>query len=186
MILRRSIIGVMGSGIKDDHFPWVKPLGALIAEMGFHILTGGGFGVMKDASDGFTSFKDKEGLAIGILPVKEVMKDDRFDEYPNEFIEINIQTHLLRDSEPESPLNRNHINTLTANALVFFPGNHGTFCELELAKKYKTPSIFYLGGKTINELSQTELKNYGFPFAKSIEDIREFLETQFPKHKPLT
>jgi uncharacterized protein (TIGR00725 family) len=181
---RRPIIGVMGSGNKDDHFPWVKPLGGLIAEMGFHLLTGGGFGVMKDASEGFTSIDGKAGLAIGVLPVKEMMKNDRFDEYPNDFVEINIQTHLIRDGGPESPLHRNHINTLTANTLVFCPGSSGTHCELDLAIKYKTPSIFMLGDHTIDGMTKMELQDYNLNFASSLKDIGEFLSAQFPNFEP--
>jgi len=50
------------------------------------------------------------------------MKDDPFDEYPNEFVEINIQIHLVRDGGPESPLHRNHFNTLTSKVLILYWG----------------------------------------------------------------
>jgi len=56
MTKREPILGVMGSGNKDDHFPRVKPLESLIAEIGFHLLTGDGFSIMKVANEGFTSY----------------------------------------------------------------------------------------------------------------------------------
>ena len=47
MASRRMIVGVMGSG-KERHAEWSVPLGALLGELGVHLLTGGGQGVMID------------------------------------------------------------------------------------------------------------------------------------------
>lgn len=182
MLNKRSIVGVMGSGHLDDNFPHVAPLGAKIAEMGFHILTGGGFGVMQEAARGFTEFKNRKGLALGILPMMELMTNNRFDEYPNPYVEINIQTHLLRDGGPDDPFTRNHINILTANALVFCPGNAGTHCELDLAIRYKTPAILYMGGAhTIDKMSVAQLQAYGLPMVEELKDVEAFLR---PFQKP--
>lgn len=68
-VRRRPIVAVIGSGAPDHGNPGLsEAIGRLIAEMGFHLLTGGGRGVMADASRGFTSVPDRAGLALGIIP----------------------------------------------------------------------------------------------------------------------
>lgn len=176
MISKLPIIGVMGSGHREDTFPHVQPLGAKIAELGFHLLTGGGYGVMNEASLGFAKVENRKGLVIGILPSQTVMGNNPFENYPNPNVEINIQTHLVRDGGPEDPFTRNHINILTSTALVFCPGNDGTHCELDLAKAYNKPSIIYLGGdNTIDNLDKDTLKGHVFAFAQNLNDVEEFL-----------
>jgi len=170
----------MGSGDPDSHYSFVEPLGALVAEMGFNLVTGGGYGVMTDASKGFYEKRPRAGQVIGILPVKKIMTRQTFDQYPNPYVEINIQTHLVREGGPNDPFTRNHINILTASALIFCPGSAGTHCELDLAKKYETPSLLFMGAKedalTIDGMSQAQLETYGFPFASELKDARAFLE----------
>jgi len=175
---RLPIIGVMGSGDKEDTFPHVAPLGKLIAEMGFHVLTGGGFGVMQEASRGFTDVTPRKGMCIGVLPSQTVMGNNPFRGYPNPFVEINIQTHLVRDGWADDIETRNHINILTSDAVIFCPGNDGTHSELEICVKYDRPAIIYLGdGHGINGMGRNELVRYGFPFADDLEDVRLFLES---------
>jgi uncharacterized protein (TIGR00725 family) len=178
---RLPIIGIMGSGDADSHYGFAGTLGALVAEMGFNLLTGGGYGVMTDASKAFYQTSPRDGQVIGILPVQEIMTRNVFEQYPNPYVEINIQTHLLRQGGPDDPFTRNHINILTANALIFCPGSAGTHCELDLAKKYGTPSLLFMGDNhTIDGMSQAQLKAYGFPMAKRLDDARSFLENFMP------
>ena len=55
-VRRLPIVAVIGSGDPDHGNPdLAAAIGRLIAEMGFHLLTGGGRGVMADACRGFTS-----------------------------------------------------------------------------------------------------------------------------------
>src|SRR3954469_8571899 len=63
------IVALIGSGDPDHGNSGLsEAIGHLIAEMGFHLLTGGGRGVMADASRGFTSIPDRAGLSLGIIP----------------------------------------------------------------------------------------------------------------------
>ena len=40
----------------------------MVARLGAHLLTGGGYGVMAAAAQGFVAVADRAGLSIGIVP----------------------------------------------------------------------------------------------------------------------
>jgi len=136
------IIGVMGSGSQAYHEKSV-PLGRWIAQSGYHLLSGGGGGVMEAVSKSFCQTKDRKGYSIGIIPGKT--DDDAYQPlsgYPNPWIEIPIQTHLpLSGVKGTSALSRNHINILSAHVIIALPGSHGTKSEIILALKYKKPVL---------------------------------------------
>jgi hypothetical protein len=58
-------------------------------------------------------------------------------------VEIVIQTHLPGD-HPEGNESRNHINALTATAVIGLPGGPGTLAEIKLADRYRRPWVTYL------------------------------------------
>ena len=123
------IIGVMGS--HRDESPAVmndaRRLGEAIARRGYVLLTGGGPGVMRAASEGAHR---AGGLVIGILP------NDRthpLEKYPNEFVDIPIYTGMY-DA-------RNVINAKTVHVLVALCGGPGTLSEIAFALRCKTPVI---------------------------------------------
>ena len=67
-IIRKPIIGVMGSHERE----WEElsvPVGKLIAQHDFHLLTGAGAGVMLSVARSFCNEKDRDGLSIGIIPI---------------------------------------------------------------------------------------------------------------------
>ena len=136
------IVGVMGSGT-DEHVECARPLGALIASLGVHLLTGGGGGVMRAVSRAFTGCDGRRGVCIGVLPC--VSEDDRRSPkpgYPNEFVEIAIRTHLpFSGARGAGDLSRNHINILSSAAIVALPGGAGTRSEVDLALRYGTPLV---------------------------------------------
>jgi hypothetical protein len=62
------------------------------------------------------------------------------DGYPNPWVEVAIYTHLPDSGrEGTKPSSRNHLNVLSATALVAFPGSDGTFSEMWLAIRYGVP-----------------------------------------------
>jgi predicted Rossmann-fold nucleotide-binding protein len=147
----RSIVGVMGDS-RDEHRLLSEPLGRSLATLGVHLLIGGGGGVMKAVARAFAGEK-REGSIIGIIPSllscqepsaalgHPVVRNWRPKvNYPNEYVEIPIYTHL-----PESGLNgkfeisRNHINVLSADIVLRLPGGSGTQAEEELATEYGRP-----------------------------------------------
>jgi predicted Rossmann-fold nucleotide-binding protein len=175
---RRHVISVIGSGVAADSR--CAEVGRLVASLGFDLLTGAGRGVMEAVSRAFFDVSPRQGLVIGVVPAAvtpiEALEERRPQEidyavppgYPNEWVEIAIYTHLP-DSGPSGTLrsSRNHINVLSADAIVALPGQDGTLAEIWLAIQYGIPVMAYGDYPA------------GVPFgirrAHSIEQLREFL-----------
>ncbi len=138
---RLPIVAVIGSGAPDHGNPGLsEAIGRLIAEMGYHLLTGGGRGVMADASRSFTSVPDRAGLALGIIP-RSATGDEEKEGYPNPWVELPIRTHLAGHLGPDGEDSRNPINILTAWRIIALPGNEGTRAEIRLAVRYGRPVL---------------------------------------------
>ena len=136
------IVGVMGSGV-DSHEDLAAPLGRAIASAGWHLLTGGGRGTMTATSRAFAETPDRAGLCIGVLPAAEDGAGSP-EGYPNPWVEVAIRTHLpLSGAAGTGPNSRNHINVLSADAVVALPGSAGTWSEIELALRYGRPLALY-------------------------------------------
>ena len=139
------IIGVMGSGT-EPHEEKASLVGRWIAERGWHLLCGGGGGVMESVSRAFAEVRPRAGSVIGVLPCLE----DRTPPhpppgYPNPWVEIAIRTHLpLSGARGQEALSRNHINVLTSDAIVALPGGHGTASEIRLALRYGRNVVAFL------------------------------------------
>ena len=175
---RRRIVAVIGSGRSAD--PCCAEVGHLIATLGFDLLTGGGGGVMEAVSRAFFETSPRTGLVIGIIPA-EVHGLERLEHriattvayqppegYPNQWVEIVIYTHLP-DSGERGTLrsSRNHINVLSADAIVALPGQAGTESEVWLAKQYGVPIIAYG--------DHQPGPPHGLARAPSIDELRKFL-----------
>lgn len=147
-VARLPIVGVMGSGTAA-HEALTAPLGAWIARSGFHLLTGGGGGVMAAAARAFCAVQGRRGLSIGIVRCDEAPRPGRdggaWRHRPrqNDWLELPIQTHL--HTSDTSVHSRNHLNVLTADALVVLPGGAGTASEVELAARYGRRVVLHLG-----------------------------------------
>lgn len=157
---RLPIVGVMGSG-EDPHPELAAPLGAWIARAGCHLLTGGGGGVMAAVATAFCAVPDRRGLSIGIVRCGEAPHADpatgrrRHRPRQNDWLEIPIQTHL--HTSDTSIHSRNHLNVLTADALVVLPGNAGTASEIQLAAQYGREVVLFLGKETVQGRSAANL-----------------------------
>jgi uncharacterized protein (TIGR00725 family) len=140
-VRRLPIVAVIGSGDPDHGNPDLsESIGRLIAEMGFHLLTGGGHGVMADASRGFTSVPGRAGLTLGIIP-RSATGDEEKEDYPNSWVELPIRTHLAGHLGPDGEDSRNPINILTAGRIIALPGSEGTRAEIRLAVRYGRPVL---------------------------------------------
>ena len=175
MINKLPIIGVMGSA-KDAHPEKSEPLGRWIAKSGFHLLTGGGAGVMQAVSKAFCGIKNRKGISIGIIP--GYVQDNKYFSlpgYPNPWIEIPIYTHLPL-SGPDGLLaqSRNHINILSAHIVVALAGSHGTASEVKLAIKYNKPVLGY-----INSLSEIPGLTEHIPYYPKLADLTKAIENIF-------
>src|ERR1700681_3303426 len=140
-VRRLLIVAVIGSGDPDHGNPDLsEAIGGLIAEMGFHLLTGGGRGVMADACRGFTSVPDRAGLTLGIIP-RSLTGDEAEEGYPTPWVELPIRTHLAGRLGPDGEDSRNPINILTAWRIIALPGSEGTRAEIRLAVRYGRPLL---------------------------------------------
>ena len=145
---RRRVVAVIGSGTTADPEA-CRRVGRLVAELGCDLLTGAGGGTMEAVAGAFCERRDELGsaaLSIGIVP-GEVAGDGAYATkpgYPNPWVELAVYTHLpLSGYEGTDPLSRNHINVLSADAIVALPGGPGTRAEIELAGLYGLPVIAY-------------------------------------------
>jgi uncharacterized protein (TIGR00725 family) len=141
LVKRLPIVAVIGSGDARHGNPELaEAVGRLIAGMGFHLLTGGGRGVMADACRGFASVPGRTGLSLGIIP-RSGDDDGPKDGYPNPWVEVPILTHLAGRLGPDGEDSRNAINVLTANRIVALPGGEGTRAEVKLALRHGKPIL---------------------------------------------
>jgi uncharacterized protein (TIGR00725 family) len=146
MLRKLPIVAVFGQGspLEPERAALAREVGAMVARLGAHLLTGGGYGVMAAAAEGFVAVEPRAGLSIGIVPRGQ---DSAFDvpnrdpqgrAYPNPFVEIAIMTPLPpRASDWRHEPARNHINVFTADAILALPGGAGTRNELDMAAAYR-------------------------------------------------
>jgi predicted Rossmann-fold nucleotide-binding protein len=174
---RRRVVAVIGSGSTAD--PSCAEIGHLIAMLGADLLTGGGRGVMDAVSRAFFETAPRAGIVIGVVPatVESLERLERReaagvnyqlpDGYPNPWVELAIYTHLP-DSGHEGTLrsSRNHVNVLSADAIVALPGEAGTEAEMWLAVQYGVPIVAYgAHGKM----------PAGILHARGLQEVRSFL-----------
>ena len=177
---RRRVVAVIGSGVVAD--PGCAEVGRLIASLGFDLLTGGGRGVMDAVSRAFYETSPRQGIVIGVVPAA-VEPLEAIEQrtahggpveyevpagYPNEWVELAIYTHLP-DSGPDGTLrsSRNHINVLSADAIVALPGREGTESEISLATQYGVPIVAF--GEHHNDVARSVQR------ATSIDEVHDFL-----------
>ena len=147
-IVRRPIVGVMGSAV-DPHADRARQVGRWIAVQGYHLLTGGGDGVMGAVTEAFVNVQERAGAALAVVPCRPGDPAARpLDGYPNRWVEIPIFTHLDTGRPAGDGLSsRNHLNVLSSTAIIFLPGGAGTASEGRLALRYGRPGVAYLDAR---------------------------------------
>jgi len=137
---------------------------------------------MEAVSRTFYETAPRSGLVIGVVPGRvspieesEARRPSHMTYeippgYPNQWVELAIYTHLP-DSGLQGTLrtSRNHVNVLSADAIVALPGEEGTASEIWLALQYGVPVIAY--GNHRPEAIR------GVRLAKSLVEIAEFLQS---------
>ena len=137
---------------------------------------------MEAVSRAFHETAPRSGLVIGVVPGRlapieslearhpSQIKYEIPAGYPNEWVELVIYTHLP-DSGLQGTLrsSRNHINVLSADAIVALPGREGTESEVWLATQYKVPVIAY------GSYDDDHRVPHGIPHAPTLDALREFL-----------
>jgi predicted Rossmann-fold nucleotide-binding protein len=117
------IILVVGSHKDKDGETYktkCETVAGLLVKHGVHLLTGGGPGVMAKVSQFFVEHPERKAgqRCLGVLPWGK-------EGYPNKWVEIPIRTHLSGKmmngaDSPKDSNSRNHINALTASAVIGF------------------------------------------------------------------
>lgn len=182
-LARRRVVAVIGSGTTAD--PACAEVGHLVATLGVDLLTGGGRGVMEAVSRAFFETAPRDGIVIGVIPATVEPLDalERRDTtavsyqlpdgYPNPWVELAIYTHLP-DSGREGTRrsSRNHINVLSAAAIVALPGEAGTESEMWLAVQYGVPIVAFGAHR--------EALPSGVVHARTLDEVRAFLRDYQP------
>ena len=174
MMNRRPIVGVMGSH-EDAWEQYAEPVGRLLAERGFNLLTGAGDGVMTAVAKAFTEVEDREGVTIGVLPAVDY-KGQKLDKelYPNPYIEIPMITPLSAKAQSDAmPFSRNLVNVMTSKALIILPGSHGTRNEVSLALLYDKPLVMFGPDHAFDKFPEEPLR------ADGIQHVEQFLDDVF-------
>jgi uncharacterized protein (TIGR00725 family) len=149
MLRKLPIVAVFGAGtpIDAERAELARGTGGMIARLGAHLLTGAGYGVMAAAAEGFVAVAERAGWSIGIVPREpggafdEPNRDLAGRRYPNPYVEIAIHTPLPPRAENwRTTPARNHINVLSADAIVALPGGVGTHNELDMVPAYRDRS----------------------------------------------
>ncbi len=145
---RLPVVGVMGSG-REPHRRRAHRLGEWIARAGFHLLTGGGPGVMAAVTEAFVRVAERRGAAIGILPAAAGGQGGAAPPgYPNPWVEIAVRTHLDQvGADGAGHASRNHLNVLSSDVVIVLPGSAGTASEARLALRYERPCIAWLANR---------------------------------------
>ena len=170
-VLADKTVAVLGSGT-DEHDALAREIGSLLARLGVNLLTGGGRGVMTSVCRAYAEAPRARGICIGIIPCHSEEDRSRPKEaYPNQYVELPIFTHLpYSGARGRDDLSRNHINVLSATAIVALPGELGTASEVELAVDYEKPVIAYSPDEDlIRHFVQS------VPRAKTLREVEEFL-----------
>ena len=145
----RPIVAVSGSGLPGKHKKEAQFVGALIAQLGLTLITGGVDGAMFDATEAFLAASAKlpagttAGAAIRVIPadVKRLQKAKELSPcLPGAtciFTDLETRSHVGPDS-------RNHVLIATADVVLCLPGQEGSKSEARLAKQvYHKPVIAY-------------------------------------------
>jgi uncharacterized protein (TIGR00725 family) len=125
-VSRKPIVAVIGASSAEERTRRVaEEVGRKIGLEGWHLLTGGGAGVMEAACRGYQQADaSKRGRAIGILPAETA-------DAVNPYVDIALPTGL--------GIARNALIARAADALIAVGGCSGTLSEMALAWQLGRP-----------------------------------------------
>lgn len=169
---RLPVVGVMGSS-RDPHDHLAAPLGAWLATLDVHLLTGAGRATMTAVSRAFADVEERRGLVIGICPATDEDPGTNRPGYPNPWVELPIVTHLpLSGPLGTEDRSRNHINVLSSTVVVALPGGDGTASEVQLAVRYGRPVVAFV--ETRSDIPQLPRS---VPSTSDMEEVKRFVRS---------
>ncbi len=164
---RRPIIGVIGASDADEPtLAIAEGVGASIGRRGWHLLTGGGGGVMAAAGRGFLGGRgDRGGVSLGILP-------SEYSAMANDFVEVPIPTGM--------GFARNAIVARASDGLIAVGGCSGTLSEIAFGWQFGRPiaAMSTSGGWSERLAGERLDSRFNEPIfnAKSVEEAISYLE----------
>jgi uncharacterized protein (TIGR00725 family) len=170
-VSRKPIVGVIGaSSAPESTLTLAEAVGKAIGAEGWHLLTGGGGGVMRAAARGFSSADvTVRGVSIGVLPAEDA-------DSANEFVEVPLPTGI--------GLARNAIVARAAQALVAIGGCSGTLSEMALGWQFNRPIVaLSVSGGWAEKLAGTRVDGrYEAPIfdARDVPEVVDFLKGKLP------
>jgi uncharacterized protein (TIGR00725 family) len=169
-LARLPVVGVMGSS-SDPHEHLAAPLGAWLATLDVHLLTGAGRATMTAVSRAFAEVEGRRGLVIGICPASDEDPGISRPGYPNPWVELPIMTHLpLSGPLGTEDRSRNHINVLSSTVVVALPGGDGTGSEVWLAVRYGRPVVAF-----VEDRSDIPQLPDAVPATADLEEVKRFV-----------
>jgi uncharacterized protein (TIGR00725 family) len=176
-LARLPIVGVMGAHAE----PWkdyAAPLGEHLARRAVHLLTGGGAGTMAAVAKAFCRVPGRAGVSIGILPAvpHPVHGYAPMEGYPNPWVEVPVVTPLgVYRGGDDGHITRNHVNILSADAVVALPGSVGTHNEIRLARRFAKKIVLF------GPAEEFSVYDGGLPVAAALADVAVFLDAALAK-----
>jgi uncharacterized protein (TIGR00725 family) len=160
--MRKTCIGVMGGTVANEVTATnARQLGALIAENGWVLISGGRpTGVMQAS---ITGAHEAGGLTVGVL-----FDDDQ--KYAAEGLDIVIPTGMGAA--------RNIINVFSSDVVVACQGTGGTLSEIALALRFGRPVVlldFDPGAAFLNAGAADGRWSLAATPAEAIEQIHDYL-----------
>lgn len=145
-------------------------------------------------AQGFSETPCRAGQSIGVIPGEVnwtgsgplgevgVLQYSPKNNYPNQWIEIPIFTHLA-GGDPKGPSSRNIVNVVSAHIVVALTGGNGTQAELELALELPGKPVFVLlaENENIGQLNADALYGKSCRVVSEINQFRNLLEDAVSK-----
>lgn len=125
---RRKVVAVVGASSADARLcHMAEEVGRAVAAAGWHLLTGGGGGVMEAACRGFAEGRGEgSGTSIGVLPAED-------EGFANAFLDIALPTGM--------GFARNALIARAACGVIAVGGCSGTLSEIALAWQMGKPIV---------------------------------------------
>lgn len=172
--MRVPSIAVIGASSADETMLAISAdVGSALGQKGWHLITGGGGGVMEAACRGHRAGRVNAscpGVTIGVLPFNE-------PEDANPFVDIPMPTGL--------GLARNAVIARAAAGLIAIGGCSGTLSEMALAWQFGRPIAAMVGAggwaaKMAGQCIDDRFDRPVFPAGNAAEAL-DFLEKELER-----
>ncbi len=166
---RRPVVGVIGaSSAPPAVLEIATQVGGAVGKQGWHLLTGGGGGVMEAACNGFRNERATPAqAAIGILPTEDAS-------FANDYVDIAVPTGM--------GYTRNAIIVRAAWGLIAVGGCSGTLSEIAFAWQADRPIVAMMdsGGwaEKLAGVAIDDRRSDAILAAQTADEAVEFLRSQ--------